>query len=95
MSSLYQYGKDTEEVERMNYLEFIARATSHIPEKGQVTIPYLGLYANAHSGKVRRSKGNEQKLILIEEECPRISRREEKSGRFQALLSLSAVSYPA
>jgi len=43
----YWYGKDAGEVERMDYLEFIARATSHIPDKGQVTVRYYGLYANA------------------------------------------------
>ena len=31
----------------MDYLEFIARTTSHIPDKGQVTVRYYGLYANA------------------------------------------------
>ena len=36
---------------------------------------YLGLYANAHRGKVRKMEGGEQKLILIESECPRIPRR--------------------
>jgi len=30
----YQYGKDSLELERMDYLEFIARVTSHIPDKG-------------------------------------------------------------
>ena len=35
----------------MDYLEFIARVTSHIPDKGQVTIRYYGLYANAHQGE--------------------------------------------
>ena len=71
----YRYGKDTEEVERMDYLEFIARVTSHIPDKGQVTIRYFGLYANAHRGKVRKSEEAAGKLIRIEEECPRIPRR--------------------
>jgi hypothetical protein len=36
------------EQETMDYLEFIARVTSHIPDKGQVTARYYGLYANAH-----------------------------------------------
>ena len=39
----YQYGKKAKEVERMDYLEFIARVTSHIPDKGQVTVRYYGL----------------------------------------------------
>jgi len=30
------------------YLEFVARVTSHIPDKGQVMVRYYGLYANAH-----------------------------------------------
>jgi hypothetical protein len=34
-------------VEAMDYLEFIARVVSHIPDKGQVTVRYYGLYANA------------------------------------------------
>jgi hypothetical protein len=50
----YRYGKDVEEVERMDYLEFVARVTSHIPDKGQVTLRYYGLYANAHRGKVKK-----------------------------------------
>ena len=40
----YQYGKGTDELERMDYLEFIARVTSHIPDKGQVMVRYFGLY---------------------------------------------------
>jgi hypothetical protein len=40
----------------MDYLELIARVTSHIPDKGQVTMRYFGLYANAHRGKVRKSE---------------------------------------
>jgi len=35
----------------MDYLEFIARVTSHIPDKGQVTVRYYGLYDNAHRGE--------------------------------------------
>ena len=45
---LYQYGKHSAETESMDYLEFIARVTSHIPDKGQVMVRYYGLYANAH-----------------------------------------------
>ena len=32
----YRWGRDTADQETMNYLEFIARMTSHIPDKGQV-----------------------------------------------------------
>jgi hypothetical protein len=45
----YRYGKEAEDVERMDYLEFVARVTSHIPDKGQVTVRYYGLYANAQN----------------------------------------------
>ena len=34
----YQYDKDSSELERMDYVEFIARVTSHIPDKGQVSL---------------------------------------------------------
>jgi len=30
----YQYGKEAKDLERMDYLEFIARVTSYIPDKG-------------------------------------------------------------
>jgi hypothetical protein len=39
----------------MDYLKFIARVTSHIPDKGQVMIRYYGLYSNAHRGKMRKA----------------------------------------
>ncbi len=42
----YRYGKEAKDLERMDYLEFIARVTLHIPDKGQVTVRYYGLYAN-------------------------------------------------
>jgi hypothetical protein len=71
----YQYGKEAEDLEQMDYLEFIARITSHIPDKGQVMVRYFGLYANAHRGKVRKSEKVAHKLVSIEEECPRIPRR--------------------
>jgi len=38
-----------------DYLEFIARVTSPIPDKGQVTVRYYGLYTNAHRGKVQKA----------------------------------------
>ena len=71
----YRYGKEVEKVERMDYLEFIARVTSHIPDKGQVTIRYFGLYANAHRGKVRKGQPDKHPFIIVEEESPRIPRR--------------------
>ena len=36
----------------------------HIFDKGQVTIRYFGLYANAHRGKVRKSDEVAHKLII-------------------------------
>jgi hypothetical protein len=59
----------------MDYLEFIARVTSHIPDKDQVMIRYFGLYANAHRGKVRKSEEAAGKLVIIEEEVRRVPRR--------------------
>ena len=46
---------DDAELERMDYLEFIARVTSQIPDNGQVTVRDSGLSANAHRGKVRKA----------------------------------------
>lgn len=71
----YRYGKGAEEVERMDYLEFIARVTSHIPHKGKVIVRYFGLYSNAHRGKVRKAEKVSLELLIIEEECSRIPRR--------------------
>jgi hypothetical protein len=53
----YRWGRGGERqgTEMMDYLKFIARVTSHIPDKGQVTVRYYGLYANAHRGKVRKA----------------------------------------
>ena len=42
----YRIGRKDGEQESMDYLEFIARVTSHIPDKGQVMVRYYGLYAN-------------------------------------------------
>jgi len=71
----YRYGEKPEEVERMDYLEFIARVTSHIPDKGQVTVRYYGLYGNAHRGKVRKAQMDKHPSIIVEEENPRVPRR--------------------
>jgi hypothetical protein len=51
----YQYSRHGSQEESMDYLEFIARVTSHIPNKGQVMIRYYGLYSNAHRGKMRKA----------------------------------------
>jgi hypothetical protein len=44
----YRHGQDTAEQETMDYLEFIARVTSHIPDKGQVMVRYFGLCKALH-----------------------------------------------
>jgi hypothetical protein len=67
---IYRYGKGAEDEEKMDYLEFIARVTSHIPDKGQVTLRYFGLYANAHRGKVRKASLGPLALRMVEELRP-------------------------
>jgi hypothetical protein len=64
----YRYGQDRAEQETVDYLEFIARVTSHIPDKGQVTVRYYGLYANAHRGKVRKASVSPLVLRMAEQE---------------------------
>jgi hypothetical protein len=44
----YQCDKSQPKEEHMDYLEFIARVTSHIPDKGQVMIRYYGLCKALH-----------------------------------------------
>ncbi len=68
----YRYGKEAKELERMDYLEFIARVTSHIPDKGQVTVRYYGLYANAHRGKIKKASLGSFPLRIGEEELRRL-----------------------
>ncbi len=64
----YSYGNEAGELERMDYLEFIARVVSHIPDKGQVTVRYYGLHANAHRGKVKKVSLAAFPLHMVEEE---------------------------
>ena len=56
----------SKELERMDYLEFIAPVVSHIPDKGQVTVRYYGLYANAHRGKIK-ARQEAFSLLTMEE----------------------------
>jgi len=49
--------------------------TSSIPDKGQVTFRYYGIYANAHRGKARKAQPDKHPFIIIEEESPRIPHR--------------------
>ena len=64
----YRYGEGATDQEKMDYLEFIVRVTSHIPDKGQVTVRYYGLYANAHRGKIRKASLAAFPLRMVEEE---------------------------
>jgi len=71
----------------MDYLEFIARVTSHIPDKGQVMVRYYGLYANAHlclrAGGSDSGRGERRYRIegdAKEGDCP-------GSGGFSAVLA--------
>jgi len=68
----YRHGEKGAKLERMDYLEFIARVTSHIPDKGQVMVRYYGLYANAHRGKVRKASLTHLPLRIVEEELRRL-----------------------
>jgi len=51
---VYRYGKGGADKVEMDYLDFIARVTAHIPDKGQVMTRHYGLYSNAHRGKERK-----------------------------------------
>ena len=66
----YEYGKDQANELRMDYLEFIARVTSHIPDKGQVMVRYYGLYSNAHRGKVCKTQEKATPYLILEEDEP-------------------------
>jgi hypothetical protein len=70
---IYQYGKHSTDSEHIDYLEFIARVTSHIPDKGQVMIRYYGLYANAHRGKINKAGVSPSYPLIIEEEKKGVS----------------------
>jgi hypothetical protein len=66
----YQYSRQGSQEESLDYLEFIARVTSHISDKGQVMIRYYGLYSNAHLGKMRKSHEAASHSLIIEQEEP-------------------------
>ena len=59
----------------MDYLEFVARVTSHIPDKGQVMVRYYGSYANAHRGKMRKTGHDPLHPPIIEDEASFIPSR--------------------
>lgn len=64
----YQYSRHGSQEESMDYLELIARVTSHIPDKGQVMIRYYGLYSDAHRGKMHKAGAQPSLPPLIEDE---------------------------
>ena len=66
----YQYSRDGSLEELMDYTEFIARVTSHIPDKGQVMVRYYGLYSNAHRGKMHKNQEKVNPFLIIEQEEP-------------------------
>jgi hypothetical protein len=68
----YRHGENGAEQETMDYLEFIARVTSHIPDKGQVMVRYYGLYANAHRGKVKKTSPSPSELRVVDKELRRL-----------------------
>ena len=68
----YRWGREAAELESLDYLEFIARITSHIPDKGQVMVRYYGLYANAHRGKVKKARLSPSVFRIVEEELRRL-----------------------
>jgi len=71
----YQYSRRASQEESMHYLEFIARVTSHIPDKGQVMIRYCGLYSNAHRGKIRKAGVDPSHPPVIEDEITSVPQR--------------------
>ena len=64
----YRWGRESAELETIDYLEFIARVVSHIPDKDQVMVRYYGLYANAHRRKVRKASRVPLALGMTEED---------------------------
>jgi hypothetical protein len=64
----YQYDNHGLQEELVDYLEIIARVTSHIPDKDQVIVRYYGLYFNAHRGKLHKVASALSPPPIIEEE---------------------------
>jgi hypothetical protein len=62
----YEYGKNRTHKENIDYLEFIARVTSHIPDKGHVMVRYYGLYSNPYRGKIRKTREEANPFLIIE-----------------------------
>jgi hypothetical protein len=47
----YRHGDDSAELERMDYLELIARVTSRLPDKGQVMVRF-GILTSGRGGDI-------------------------------------------
>ena len=56
--------------ETTDALEFLARLTSHIPNKGQVLQRYYGFYSSRQRGKRRKANGDavEEPLAMVDPE---------------------------
>ena len=67
---IYRYGKADDDRVEMDYLDFIARVSTHIPDKGQVMIRYYGLYSNAHRGKEKKRGRAASALPVLEPPPP-------------------------
>ena len=54
--------------ETTDALEFLARLTSHIPNKGQVLQRYYGFYSSRQRGKRRKANGDavEEPLVMVD-----------------------------
>jgi hypothetical protein len=50
----------------------IARVTSDIPDKGQVTIRSSGLYANIHRGKIKKASLAASTIRIVEDKIRRL-----------------------
>jgi hypothetical protein len=64
----YLYSRRGSHEESIDYLEFIARFTSHIPDKSQVMVRYYGLYSSEHRGKMRKSGAGPSAPPIIEDD---------------------------
>jgi hypothetical protein len=63
----YQHSRHGSQEESIEYLDFIARDTSHIPDKAKVMIRYYGLYSNVHRGKIRKAGADHSYPLIIED----------------------------
>ena len=55
----YRWGRRAAELKTLDYLEFIARVTSHIPDKGQVMVRYYRLHVFEQVALMAAEEGRE------------------------------------